>query len=396
MWKAIASNALTLFIVLLVAAAALVAWGRNEYVKPGPLAQAICLQVERGASLAAVSRQLAERGAITDPRIFRIGADYSGRADDLKFGSYLIEAGASMEEVLAAVTAGGQSTCGQEVNFRIGVASADVILRELDPATNRFVEVAKFDPAAEALPAEYLAAREEADLRYRVTLAEGVTSWQVVEALKRADFLDGSVAAVPAEGTLAPDSYDVEKGSTREALIGRMVAGQVAVMAELWPLRAEGLPYDTPEEAMIMASIVEKETGIPDERPHVASVFVNRLQQGMKLQTDPTVIYGITKGEGVLGRGLRQSELRRETPYNTYVIDGLPPTPIANPGRLSIEAALNPLKTDDLFFVADGTGGHAFAATLEEHNRNVEKWRAIEAEREAAGEEEGATGVQGE
>jgi UPF0755 protein len=396
MWKAIASNALTLFIVLLVVAAALVAWGRNEYVKPGPLAQAICLQVERGASLAAVSRQLAERGAITDPRIFRIGADYSGRADDLKFGSYLIEAGASMEEVLAAVTAGGQSTCGQEVNFRIGVASADVILRELDPATNRFVEVAKFDPAAEALPAEYLAAREEADLRYRVTLAEGVTSWQVVEALKRADFLDGSVAAVPAEGTLAPDSYDVEKGSTREALIGRMVAGQVAVMAELWPLRAEGLPYDTPEEAMIMASIVEKETGIPDERPHVASVFVNRLQQGMKLQTDPTVIYGITKGEGVLGRGLRQSELRRETPYNTYVIDGLPPTPIANPGRLSIEAALNPLKTDDLFFVADGTGGHAFAATLEEHNRNVEKWRAIEAEREAAGEEEGATGVQGE
>jgi UPF0755 protein len=396
MWKAIASNALTLFIVLLVAAAALVAWGRNEYVKPGPLAQAICLQVERGASLAAVSRQLAERGAITDPRIFRIGADYSGRADDLKFGSYLIEAGASMEEVLAAVTAGGQSTCGQEVNFRIGVASADVILRELDPATNRFVEVAKFDPAAEALPAEYLAAREEADLRYRVTLAEGVTSWQVVEALKRADFLDGSVAAVPAEGTLAPDSYDVEKGSTREALIGRMVAGQVAVMAELWPLRAEGLPYDTPEEAMIMASIVEKETGIPDERPHVASVFVNRLQQGMKLQTDPTVIYGITKGEGVLGRGLRQSELRRETPYNTYVIEGLPPTPIANPGRLSIEAALNPLKTDDLFFVADGTGGHAFAATLEEHNRNVEKWRAIEAEREAAGEEEGATGVQGE
>jgi UPF0755 protein len=396
MWKAIASNALTLFIVLLVAAAALVAWGRNEYVKPGPLAQAICLQVERGASLAAVSRQLAERGAITDPRIFRIGADYSGRADDLKFGSYLIEAGASMEQVLAAVTAGGQSTCGQEVNFRIGVASADVILRELDPATNRFVEVAKFDPAAEALPAEYLAAREEADLRYRVTLAEGVTSWQVVEALKRADFLDGSVAAVPAEGTLAPDSYDVEKGSTREALIGRMAAGQVAVMAELWPLRAEGLPYDTPEEAMIMASIVEKETGIPDERPHVASVFVNRLQQGMKLQTDPTVIYGITKGEGVLGRGLRQSELRRETPYNTYVIDGLPPTPIANPGRLSIEAALNPLKTDDLFFVADGSGGHAFAATLEEHNRNVEKWRAIEAEREAAGEEEAATGVQGE
>ena len=203
MWKSIASNALTLFIVLLVAAAALVAWGRNEFKKPGPLTQAICVQVDRGASLSAVSRQLAERGAISDPRIFRIGADYSGKASDLKFGSYLIDEGASMEEVLAAVTAGGQSTCGQEVNFRIGVASADVILRELDPATNRFVEVVKFDPAAEALPAEYLAAREDADLRYRVTLAEGVTSWQVVEALKRADFLDGAVGTVGALDAVA-------------------------------------------------------------------------------------------------------------------------------------------------------------------------------------------------
>lgn len=396
MWKSIASNALTLFIVLLMAAAALVAWGRNEFTKPGPLAQAICLKVERGASMSAVSRQLAEQGAISDPRIFRIGASYSGRADDLKFGSYLIESGASMEQVLGVVTTGGQSTCGQEVNFRIGVASADVVLRELDPATNRFVDVVKFDPAAEALPAEYLAAAEKPDLRYRVTLAEGVTSWQVVEALKRADFLEGKLASVPAEGSLAPQSYDVEKGSARGDLIARMAAQQAAVIAELWPLRASDLPYDTPEEAMIMASIVEKETGMPQERPHVASVFVNRLERGMRLQTDPTVIYGITKGEGVLGRGLRQSELRRETPYNTYVIDGLPPTPIANPGRLSIEAALNPLKTEDLFFVADGTGGHVFAATLEEHNRNVAAWRKIEAARAAQGQEEGVSGVQGE
>ena len=178
MWKSIASNALTLFIVLLMAAAALVAWGRNEFTKPGPLAQAICLKVERGASMSAVSRQLAEQGAVSDPRIFRIGASYSGRADDLKFGSYLIESGASMEQVLGVITTGGQSTCGQEVNFRIGVASADVVLRELDPATNRFVEVVKFDPSAEAVPAEYLAAAEKPDLRYRVTLAEGVTSWQ--------------------------------------------------------------------------------------------------------------------------------------------------------------------------------------------------------------------------
>jgi UPF0755 protein len=166
---------------------------------------------------------------------------------------------------------------------------------------------------------------------------------------------------------------------------------QTADLAEAWAARAEGLPYKTPEEAMIMASIVEKETGIPEERQQVASVFINRLAQGMKLQTDPTVIYGITKGEGILGRGLRQSELRRETPWNTYVIDGLPQTPIANPGQAAIEAALNPDTTKYLFFVADGTGGHAFAETLEAHNENVAKWRAIEAER---GEE--ATGVQGE
>jgi len=217
-----------------------------------------------------------------------------------------------------------------------------------------------------------------------------VTSWQVVDALKRAEFLTGEIAEVPPEGTLAPDSYEVARGADRAALLAEMAARQSAALAELWAARAEGLPYDTPEEALIMASIVEKETGIAEERRRVASVFVNRLEQGMRLQTDPTVIYGVTRGEGVLGRGLRQSELRRETPWNTYVIDGLPPTPIANPGRLSIEAALNPEETDLLYFVADGTGGHAFARTLAEHNENVARWRAIEAER---GEAE-AGGVQ--
>ena len=156
-------------------------------------------------------------------------------------------------------------------------------------------------------------------------------------------------------------------------------------LAELWPKRGPGTVVKTPREALILASIVEKETGIAEERGRVASVFINRLQQGMRLQTDPTVIYGITKGEGALGRGLRQSELRRETPYNTYVIDGLPPTPIANPGRLSIEAALNPESSEYVFFVADGTGGHVFAVTLAEHNANVAKWRAIEAQRAADG-----------
>jgi UPF0755 protein len=392
MWRSVASNALTLFIVLLVVAAGILAWGRQMYVQPGPLAQAICFKVDKGASLSQISRGLEEQGAITDARILRIGVEYSDRAAQLKFGSYLIPASASMADVAEVLTAGGQSTCGREVNFRIGVASSDVILRELDPTTNRYVEVVKFDPAVDAAPAQYLDLAQQGDVRWRVTLAEGVTSWQVVDALKRADFLDGAIAAVPAEGSLAPDSYEVDRGSARADLIAEMQKRQAATLAELWATRAEGLPYDSPEQALVMASIVEKETGIPEERKMVASVFINRLAQGMRLQTDPTVIYGITKGEGVLGRGLRQSELQRATPYNTYVIDGLPPTPIANPGRLSIEAALNPADSKYLYFVADGTGGHAFAETLEQHNQNVAKWRAIEAGQGQSGD---AGGVQG-
>ena len=390
MWRSVASNALTLFILLLVVAAGILAWGREQFTGPGPLEQAICFRVERGDSLSVVSRALEEQGAISDARIFRIGADYSGKADGLKFGSYLVPPAAPMTSVLDILTQGGQSTCGREVNFRISVATAEVVLRELDPATNRYVEVVKFAPAEVAAPAEYLEVAEADDIRWRVTLAEGVTSWQVVESLKRADFLSGEVAEVPPEGSLSPDSYEVERGGDRAALLAEMAARQERTMAELWAARVDGLPYDTPEEALIMASIIEKETGVAAERRRVASVFVNRLEQGMRLQTDPTVIYGVTKGQGVLGRGLRQSELRRETPWNTYVIDGLPPTPIANPGRLSIEAALNPEESDYLFFVADGTGGHAFARTLAEHNANVARWRAIERERGA----EGATGVQ--
>jgi len=380
MWRGIASNALTLFILLLIVAFGLIAWGRQAYTGPGPLTEAICFKVEKGASLSQVSRGLEEQGAVSDARIFRIGADYSQQAAGLKFGSYLLPPKASMEQVLAALTAGGQSTCGREVNFRISVAAAEVVLRELDPASNRYVEVVKFDPATDAAPTEYLDAAQASDIRWRVTLAEGVTSWQVVDALKRADFMEGAIDAVPPEGSLSPDSYEVDKGADRARLIAEMTDRQSKTLAELWATRAEGLPYATPEEALVMASIIEKETGIPEERKQVASVFINRMAQGMKLQTDPTVIYGITKGEGVLGRGLRQSELKRETPYNTYVIDGLPPTPIANPGRLSIEAALNPDATKYVFFVADGSGGHAFAETLAEHNENVAKWRALEAQ----------------
>ncbi len=391
MWRSVASNALTLFIFVLVIAAGILAWGRAQYTGPGPLTEAICVRVAKGDSLSAVSRALEAQGAVSDARIFRIGAEYSGQSGALKFGSYLVEPGASMGQVLADLTEGGQSTCGREVNLRIGVTSAEVQLRELDPATNTFAEVVAFDPAGE-VPAEYAAVVAEPDLRFRVTLAEGVTSWQVVESLKQAAFLDGEVVAVPPEGSLSPESYEVERGGDRAALLALMGQKQAKVLGDLWATRAADLPYDTPEEALIMASIVEKETGVAEERPRVASVFVNRLRLGMKLQTDPTVIYGVTKGEGALGRGLRQSELRRETPYNTYVITGLPPTPIANPGREAIAAAVNPDTTDDLFFVADGTGGHAFAATLEAHNENVARWRALEAQ----AEQDGVTGVQGE
>jgi UPF0755 protein len=392
MWKGIASNGLTLIILLLVAMAVVIGWGRTQFTAPGPLAAPICVQIERGASLSAVSRSLEERGAITDARIFRLGAEYSDLADSLKFGSYMVPAGASMAEVLQAVTVGGRSTCGRDLNFRIGVTRSDVVLSELDLSTNDYVEVARFDAGAEVLPPEYLEVADDPALVFRVTVAEGVTSWQIVDSLLKADFLQGSLETVPPEGSLAPGGYEVPRGSERVALVAEMTERQTAALAAAWEARAEGLPYDTPEEALIMASIIEKETSIPEERGRVASVFVNRLERGMRLQTDPTVIYGITQGQGVLGRGLRQSELRRETAWNTYVIDGLPPTPIANPGTASIVAALNPDTTDYVFFVADGTGGHAFAETLDEHNENVARWRAIE----AAQGTEGETGVQGE
>ena len=386
MWRSIASNALTLFIVLFLLVAGLIAWGQRTYESPGPLAQTICFKVGKGATMSAVSAALQQQGAVSDARVMRIGAEYSGKSGLLKFGSYLVTPGSSIEEVVALLTTSGQSTCGQDVNLRIGVAGADVVLRAYDATVGGYAEVAKFDPAVGPVPQAYLDAAADADLRWRVTLAEGVTSWQVVESLKLADFLTGDLKAVPLEGALAPGSYEVEKGFERKALVDEMQADQAAILAELWAKRADGLPYASPEEAMIMASIIEKETGIASERGKVASVFLNRLADGMKLQTDPTVIYGVTKGQGVLGRGLKASELKKETPWNTYVIAGLPVTPICNPGREAIAAALQPEATEFTYFVAGGTGGHAFASTLADHNKNVAKYRAIEAAaKDAAG-----------
>ncbi|MFZ7089600.1 endolytic transglycosylase MltG [Primorskyibacter sp. 2E233] len=383
MWRHIASNALTFMVVAVFLFGGVLIWAQSQYHAQGPLAQAICLEVPRGTNMKRVSQNLADQGAIKSATMFRLGADYTDRTQSLKAGSYLVPEGASMSEIVDIVTKGGASTCGTEVVYRVGITRATVQVREIDPVTGRYEEKASFDPGEGEVPDVYTQVREKGDTRYRVALAEGVTSWQVVQELGQIDVLDGTVE-VPPEGSLAPDSYEISPGDTRASVIERMQAAQEVILAQAWQERAEGLPIDTPEEALILASIIEKETGGPDERFDVASVFVNRLERGMRLQTDPTVIYGITQGEAPLGRGLRQSELRRETPWNTYVIPALPPTPIANPGRASIEAALNPANTDYIYFVAktlDPRDGHNFAETLEAHNANVAAYRKLEAER---------------
>lgn len=336
MMRHVAANALSLLIVVLALAFGVVTWGQRQFRGPGPAEAPVQIQVARGEGLASVSAKLAEAGAISHPAIFRIGARYARLDAGVKYGDYEFPAHASMAEILRQLNEGGN------------------VLRQ-------------------------------------IVVPEGWTSWQVVEALKARDDLTGEIAAIPAEGSLAPAGYDYQTGDDRQGLLDRMAAEQKEILLAAWATRAPGLPVKSPEELLILASIVEKETGVPEERDEVAGVFVNRLRRGMRLQTDPTVIYGLTKGETTLGRGLRASELAQSTPYNTYVIAGLPPTPIANPGKDSIQAAAHPAETEAIYFVADGSGGHAFAATLTEHNRNVAAWRRIEAQR--AAEERAAQGA---
>ena len=384
MMRSVVSNLFTFLIVALAIGAGAIFWGQRTFVAQGPLEEAICLRVAPGDSLGVVAQRLNGEGAIASPTLFRVGSNYTDRSGDLKFGNYLVPAGASMDEILNSVTQGGASTCGAEINYRVGVTAITAVARELNPSTGRYEEIAEYDLVADevAIPEGFTSVAEgDAVPRYRVTLAEGVTSWQVRDALQRIEFLTGDVEDVPAEGSLNPNSYEIREGDTRVSVIERMQTAQDSVLAAAWAERMDELPVDSAEELLILASLIEKETGVSAERAQVASVFVNRLRLGMRLQTDPTVIYGITNGEGVLGRGLRRSELDASTPYNTYVIDSLPPTPIANPGREAIMAAANPDETPYIYFVADGTGGHAFAETLDEHNSNVARWRAIEAQR---------------
>jgi UPF0755 protein len=388
MWRHIAANALTLMIVGLFLAAGVIIWGVNRYDAPGPLAQAICLRVESGANMREVSADLEAQGAITSGTLLRLGADYAEKTDQLKQGSFLLPEAVSMAEIVDIVTRGGQSTCGTEVVWRVGVSRVLTEVRELDPATSRFVELAQFNAAVDPVPVAYEEVRARPDTRYRIAVAEGVTSWQVVQSLNAIDLLEGDVTEIPPEGMLAPDSYEVVPGGQVAEVLERMQSAQARILAELWAERGENVPVATPEEALVLASIIEKETAIAEERPLVSSVLVNRIRQGMRLQFDPTIIYGITRGVGILDRpisnadidGRTEQRLHGEITYNTYQIDGLPAGPIANPGRAAIEAALNPAQTDLLFFVADGTGGHAFAETLDEHNANVARLRELEAQ----------------
>ncbi len=326
--RSLRSAAATLFafaILAIATAAAVFLYGKWKFEEPGPLAQEATVVIDRGLGTARIAQRLEDAGAISDARLFLAAAVATDRAGRLKAGEYSFPAGASMASVMDKL------------------AKGRAIARKL-------------------------------------TIPEGLTSAQIVERVRAEPALTGEIGTVPDEGTLLPETYHFQRGDDRQALIDRMRAAHDTLLETLWSERDTSIPVETPEDAVILASIVEKETGIPEERPEVAAVFHNRLKRGMRLQSDPTIIYGISGGDGPLDRPLTKSDIDEKTDYNTYQIDGLPPTPIANPGRAALEAVLKPADTKALYFVADGTGGHVFANTLAEHRRNVGKWRKIEKE----------------
>lgn len=312
--------------LLVFTAAGAAFYSHNWFQRPGPLAVTSTLVIPRGAGLEAIASQLHAAGVIDNSFVFRLGVRSLYRERVLKAGEYTFPAEVSMD---------GAATI---------LASGKTVVR-------------------------------------RVTLPEGLSSVEVVAALTVAQGLDGAIETIPPDGTLLPETYHYVYGDKRRDLLRRMEASLDKVLAALWPKRAPNLPFTTPDEAVILASIVEKETGVAAERPLIAGVFVNRLQKGMRLQSDPTVVYGLTQGRSALGRALTRKDVEAPSAYNTYIINGLPPGPIANPGRAAIEAVLNPAQTDYLYFVADGSGGHAFAKTLAQHNRNVAKWRKFRREK---------------
>jgi UPF0755 protein len=324
----LAGRVLLSLFVFVILAGGLVVWA---YRGPGPAARqgsATTVILPRGSSVAEIARDLKAAGVIGSREVFLLAAKLGGAARHLKAGEYEFRSGQSMAQVLSDIEQGKV-------------------------------------------------------VKHFVAVPEGWTSDMATDAVRAEPVLTGTVDAPP-EGSILPDSYQVERGEDRAEVVRKMQAARDKLLAQLWAARGPDLPLQTPEQAVILASLVEKETGIPAERPRIAAVFENRLRAGMKLESDPTIIYGISKGRP-LGRGISMKELVTATPYNTYRIAGLPPTAIANPGRAALAAVLNPPKSDELFFVADGTGGHVFASTFAQHQANVAKWRAIEHQRVATG-----------
>lgn len=379
LYRHFAANMLTVLIVVIIVAGGLVTWGKRTFVAPGPLAETVFVEIPRGANIRTVAAALGEAGAISNQTIFRIGARYTDKVTAIKFGEHEISPGASMEDILEVLSSGAQERFRYEVTFLLRDTLATRVRERAEGGERVFAE---FVPKTDD-PASEIAAIVGLDggVRYRVTLPEGMSAFNAMDGLANISILSGELVEVPPEGSLSPDTYEVRRGDSRLVLLDLMADKQSEVLAKAWAGRDPNLPLDTPDELLTLASIVEKETGLPGERGLVASVFVNRLNRGIRLQTDPSVIYGLTLGRETLGRGLRRSELDARTPWNTYLIDGLPPTPISNPGRAAIEAAANPDTSGFIFFVANGRGGHSFAATLKEHNANVAKWRKIERER---------------
>ena len=377
MLRSLASNLLTVLIFGFFLIGAIGIWGKSQYVAECPLQNAICFKVKSGTSMRTVVQDLVNDKAISSEFVFRVAMESSGLSRKIKAGSFLVPENASMAEISKRLTESGVSNCGNQIIYRVGVTSLKIEIRDTDPNTGKMVKVGDFifDEFADEKINEFAS---EHSTRFRVALAEGVSSWQVYKALSEIKFLSGKLENIPDEGTIAPASYDFVIGMTKEALIKKMQERQASILNEAWNARQPNLPINTKQEALILASIIEKETSLKTERGKVSSVFVNRLLREIALQTDASVVYGITRGKKVLGRGLRRSELKKDTPWNTYVNKGLPPSPIGNPGKASIHAALNPDITNYLYFVADGSGGHAFAENLREHNINVAKWRKIE------------------
>jgi UPF0755 protein len=315
---------ITVVLVLMIGAGAIYFYGRQKIEAPGPLQEDKIVNIPLRAGMTDIADILQREGVIDNNRWAFIGSVFALKArSELKPGEYSFQKNASLRDVIGTMVEGKV-------------------------------------------------------VQHAVTIPEGLTSEQIVARLSENEIFSGSVREMPREGTLLPETYKFPRGTSREQVITRMQQAQKRTLAEIWERRSPDIPIKTPEQLVTLASIVEKETGKADERSRVAAVFANRLRQKIKLQSDPTIIYGLVGGKGTLGRPIKRSEIQQPSPYNTYVVDGLPPGPIANPGRASLEAAANPARTRDLFFVADGTGGHSFTETYDQHQKNVAKLRAME------------------